>query len=76
MTKDQIIVGQKYKHKDNNYTYLGIGKLALKPHYSDYQDNFSDKNLVVTGGCGSLGLVVHDPGDCVDGFWDGFEKID
>jgi len=77
MTKDQIIVGQKYKHNLNDYTYLGVGRRIMHENkFSNYDANFTDKNLIIFDGNFFIGQMVQDPIDCRDGYWDGFEKID
>lgn len=81
MTKDQIIVGQKYKHISSNYIYLGVGKRVMgEGSFSNHESNFTHKNLIIIDGLDNLNLflgqIVQDPVDCREGMWDGFEKID
>lgn len=64
MTKNDIIVGQKYKN--GFYSYLGIGKKV------PFVDNeYTDKNLLCLDE-GSEGLIVNNPEDCAPHFWDSF----
>lgn len=64
-----IVVGQKYRHK--NYTdviYLGIGERSKYNH-----DIFERKKLIIFSSGIDVGAIVASPTSCTHkGFWDGF----
>lgn len=71
MKPADIVVGQKYRHK--NYTdviYLGIGERDEYNH-----DIFKRKKLIIFSSLNGIdvGAIVASPKSCTHkGFWDGF----
>lgn len=71
MKTADIVVGQKYHHKDyDNVIYLGVGERDNNNH-----DIFNRKKLVVflnPYDVGSVGAIVASPRQAPKGFWDKF----
>ena len=78
MKPEDIKVGSIYCHVSpacKGCRYLGVGKRVMWEGAIEHRDNpnFTNKQLaIIETTADDLGMLIQQPPDCHDGYWDGF----